>query len=284
MPSPQQNDAEEAPALPATRLKTINQGVGVLERHFKRWLGFKLDVGLCATIAAHIASDLGCRAKDVSNLSQTLLQYSGQLLTLDFIQRLVRKLVVNSDSLRAGPILIHTGFHRAQWVPYEIVNLSSAVWKTGSPAKILQLYALAGSCAGEVFDKKVPESWLSYFAYQIGFTRRVQYPDEPILFIRLRFWAYMKPNAEDATKLDFAKFECDRQLKEWNSVIIRRRLRLDLNMDEYTKDGDLKKWACPRGYDHYCDRCPESVSFCAASYNARQSPEDFFEWGTPSPG
>jgi len=268
MPSPALINSDELSVdlpIPKVRLDKVGLDCARIREALTRWHGFVLTPGLCRTLAVHLEGSLSVGRVDDA-ITQTLAQYTNQKLDDDLIAYLARQFIARRAELTQGPILKSAGFSQPEWVPYEITRLVPDVWKSGHPAQVLSLYALHGTPSGKVFEKKMKESWLSMFAYKVGYNRRLIYPDMPQQLLGLRFWAFMQPDPEDPKQLLFKELGMDPRMKKANQIIIRRRNRLDLELDETDKEGDPKEWACPKALDIYCEGCPQKLTSCSASY------------------
>jgi len=205
---------------------------------------------------------------------QTMLQYLADKVDLPFIDRCCRQLLGRTNELESGPLLPFVKPIQLEWVPFEIVSLSKATWNENKPGQLMTVYCLAGSPAGHRLPKKLPEAWLRFIAYKIGYTRKINYPDdEPWQLIGLRFWGLVIPVTEERSTLDFSDWAIDAQMKKSNAGIIAKRNRHLLDdpegptAQECDEDPDLKvpKHACPLRLDHYCSACPHTLAACEAS-------------------
>ncbi len=188
------------------------------------------------------------------NLRYTLLQYVGQAIDDAFIHLLSRQIAARQKELRFHMLVAYTKPLAPEWVAMEVASLRPAAWRGDKPGVELVLEALTGHPAGHQLRHKVPRSWLSFLAYRVGFTKRMQYDDEPRLFVGLRFFGYLKPQP-DSSELSFDEWHISARLKAHNTTIIRLRTRFEHDVD------------CPNGFDHDCWACPKRISECPASYH-----------------
>ena len=213
-----------------------------------------VDTTLVRAVQRHVASEHDDYYADA--VGQTLLQYLGEKLSTRTISLLVSQLAARHDELASGPIAKFSIANVVQeWVSLEILGLQQAIWRETKPGIQLKLECLSGTPAGHIFDRKLPLTWLNYLAYQIGFSRRMTYPDDqPWLFQGLHFWGSMV-KLEDKLELDFVDFAVSNGMKKHNKDILKLRLRYEL-------DGDIE---CPSGFDHECSSCQVSYKQCPAA-------------------
>jgi hypothetical protein len=189
-------------------------------------------------------------------VGQTLQQYMGEKLSARTISLIASQLAARHDELVSGPIAKFSIANVMQeWVSLEILGLQQAVWRETKPGIQLKLECLSGTPAGHIFDRKLPLNWLNFLAYQIGFSRRMVYPDDqPWLFQGLQFWGSMV-KLDDKLELDFVDFAVSNGMKKYNKDILKLRLRYEL-------DGDIE---CPREFTHECSSCQVSFKECPAA-------------------
>lgn len=262
-------DLDELPALPKVPLDKL-EGVCVSysDEILRRYRGMTLVSGLCTDIARMTPMYLGKLyvSEDVPSITQTLLYYLGRELTTEFVMFLARQIVFRADEIHTGPLIPYGSALISEWMPLDVVRIEEETWSDGRPASVLHLYALAGRAAGASFRKTVPNRWLRGFAYKLGFNRRIQYEDDPQVFLGLRFWGYAMPDEKSPDGLNLMSWNMDAKMKTANGVVIKRRMRVELDLDEYDKHGDLRKWACPYSYSHDCKECEVTSTSCNASY------------------
>ena len=118
---------------------------------------------------------------------------------------------------------------------------------------MFELFAMTGQPAGHVLRRKVPNTWLNWFAYQVGYSRAMQYDQVPQHFVGLRFWGFLKPKPESG-EVEFTDWQLNPAFKKHNKAIIKLRTRFEHN-----------KVDCPKGFTHQCLECPQRRSECPAS-------------------
>lgn len=157
--------------------------------------------------------------------------------------------------LHLGPLLPYSSPVRSEWLPMRIDNTTDTVWKESKPGQALSLFIAGGHPAGHYLLKKVPQSWLGFLAYRIGYTRRRLYDDNPKNLRGLWFFGYASPDSEGAS-LDFSEWALSPEMKAYNSIIVGLRTRFDHDKSE-----------CPFDYGHDCVDCPHTTQQCVASVN-----------------
>lgn len=192
-------------------------------------------------------------------LDQTVRQLDGRPLGLRAARRLAWQIAARTDELLKGPIVWFDSPSANGWVALEVMGIQAAEWKDGSDAVNLRLFCLTGTPAGFEVIKKVPTRWLRAPAYGIGWSRRTPYPDDPRMFVGLRFWAYLVTRT--GGELDLQSWATDRKLLKANQTIIRARQRFD------TEDP-----ICHLGFDHDCWDCTKGIHECTATF-VRGDPE-----------
>jgi len=224
--------------------------------------------------ACHRLADLICKSieflRGVRNtVVQTVLQYEGAVLSRRRARILARQLAARDSDLKKGPLQPFERPIRDEWVPMEVSRTEPCVWREDEEGYILHLFCLAGHPAGHLLQKKVPETWLAWLAYQIGFSKKVPYTYEPEMFIGLRFWGYLlAEESEGSGLLTFERWDISLKFRKYNRTIILRRSRLDLGLDDYDGETGRKlEHSCPFDFEHYCSECSVDVNDCVASYN-----------------
>ena len=216
--------------------------------------------------AQHLALqfvELADRPFAYRGVHQTLRQLVGHPVTLPQAARLGWQIAGRLDDLEAGPVPLFESPVANEWVALEIQGVGAARWPDGRPAVDLTLFPLTGTPAGFQFVRRVPEGWLRFLAYQIGYSRRVEYPDEPRYLVGLRFWAWTVSGEEG---LDMSKWAMDPAIAKANRLILRLRHRFDTTYET----------ECPRDLDIDCWDCTSSLNECPAAYRryAGQPPGD----------
>ena len=198
-------------------------------------------------------------------IQSTLLQYVGKSLTPAWCQLLARQLSARKDELKVRPLLPFDRPTHTEWVPIEIIKLTDTVWNETKSGQLLTFFCLAGSPAGYTLKRKFPTRWLAWLAYQIGFTRRMMYQDDPQIFVGMRVWALIGPSEDPQQTMDITDWDVSPAMKKHNKTVAYRRLRFDLK-PSLTREGEPGYGACPYDLDDYCHACPKTASECAASY------------------
>jgi hypothetical protein len=259
----------EVPPVPKVKLDKVEAHYKQVESRIRRTYGtFRLTAGMCVALAEVIYPLLGKHFNrgHVMSIAQSLSAYLDRTLDEALVRTLSRQLVGRWEELLTGPLVPYGDALISEWVPLEVLGVEAGVWKSGLPASTLALQALYGRPAGHIFQKKVPDSWLRGFAYSIGYSRRIVYPDEPKQLLGLKFWSYMQPSPDSPDGIQLLSWGMDPRLKTENLTIIRRRNRVDLDLDELDKEGEPRKWACPGNYEHDCRSCTRTSTYCNASY------------------
>lgn len=205
------------------------------------------------------------------NLRQTLMQYLGKPLTPTWCQLLSRQVGARYEEMLARPLMPFDRPTRIEWVPIEIVKLTETTWNETKSGQQLTFFCLAGSPAGYTLKRKFPTRWLAWLAYQIGFSRRVMYQDDPQIFIGMRVWANIAPATDPQQTMDIVGWDVSPAMKKHNRVVAYRRLRFDLP-PSVKRDGEPGPGACPFDLDSYCTACMKTAKECVASYR-RVAPE-----------
>jgi hypothetical protein len=212
----------------------------------------EIDAGVGLALSNEFRRD-GEQVED--HVIQTVAQYYGERLDDVMIRTLATQLAARSSELLEGP-LAKFGLLAVsnEWIPMEVLSVEPAIWRDDAPGALLRLECLYGRPAGHVFPRKFPEGWLRYLAYQIGYSRRVEYPDDSRLFVGLRFWGHMIA-AQTEDKMDFSDWATDAQTIKHNKQIIKLRHRFDRD------DVD-----CPYELDCECVDCPKTQRACIAAF------------------
>ncbi len=248
------------PRLPRLPLAEYDALHADFVRMFRKHHDSSLTRELCHVLAhnLHFAFDTDVLVDDIF---QTLLQYVGHPLDDRWSDILARQLVARQKELRLGVLQLYERPSRDEWVPIEVRRLTPCVWREDRNGQFMELYCLGGHPAGHTLKKKVPEAWLSYLAYKVGFSRNMPYDQDPYMFVGLRFWAYLQAARRGANDLDFEEYQLGSQLRSHNRLIIARRSRFDFRPGSEPRD-----CSCPFDLDCYCSDCTHSVDECVASY------------------
>lgn len=255
-----------SPKLPKVDLAQLETLHLDFFRMFQRHIGQPLEGGLCRRLAMNIHYALD---SDPEAVFQTLMQYQGRELSTYWCRLLSWQLVGRRAELQAGPLQLFEHPIRDEWVPMEILSLRPCIWRTDQNGQYLDFHCLSGHPAGHTLSKKFPENWLAWLAYRIGYSRRLRYEYEPEEMTGLRFWGYLRA-VEDSEELDFDEWDVDRQCKQYNQRILKRRRRFDVDLDRMTET-QAEEYSCPFDHDHYCSECTRSVTECMASMNRERT-------------
>jgi hypothetical protein len=234
------------------RLSKLDELVKALDGEMREYVGTMLTVPTCKWLASSINSHF----TDVEweHVFQTLLQYAGQLLSPELSLMLSRQFAARVDELREGVLLKTEVPSHPAWILLEIINVDEALWKKDKKGVLLSLYCLTGQTAGVIIKKTVPEKWLAWLAYQIGFTRRITYDYDPRYLLFLRFWGHVIP-LEGGKDLDFDEWNMDSNCLQSNKIKIKLRARLDFDIRS-------QDTTCKNGMDCYCWECPYTRLEC----------------------
>ena len=237
-------------------------GPALERQHWVReHLGVYVDRAIDVFMAKRLAAQLNTASDDTmpyDHLFETFAQYEGRTMTPAFVEVMAMQIAGREDELVHGPLMIYSHPVREEWVPLEVVDVQPTPWRDGAAGQELTFLALGGHPSGHTLRKKVPESWLTFLAYQIGFSQRSRYADEPWMLIGLRLWGYLVPD-EDHSILQFTHWGVNDELKSANSKIVRYRVR-------FLNNRGVEDPFCPMDFDHDCnvctvrsDKCPGAV-------------------------
>lgn len=186
----------------------------------------------------------------LNHIRDTLLQYVDETISDNLIYLLSYQIACRWNELCDGILLRSGSFLREEWLPLEILKINSAVWQGTPNAGIaLLLFCLSGRLAGQQLYKVVPEGWLNWLVYQIGFSKRLTYDYEPANLLGLRFYGYVAPQ-EDGYEL--TEWNSDCAFKTYNRHMLALRYRFDV-----VKESDI--WRCPYDLDDLCIDCKKST-------------------------
>lgn len=254
--------AAPAVKLPKVKLSELDGQHADLFRMLSVFCSVPLTDEACVRIAANLLVAFNERYP-YENIRQTVFQYKGMRLLPEEVDKLALQIVARQEELLRGVLLPYRGPTRAGWSLVEIVEVRNVVWKGDRQGRELHLKCLTGHPAGVTVVKKVPDGWLSFLAYRIGFTRRRVYDYNPLHFVGLRIWAYLKPDEET---YDFEEWEVNSAILKRNKAIILRRMRDDLEAPiNDRQEAEYERAACPFAFDHPCFSCPKHAAQCDAS-------------------
>jgi hypothetical protein len=259
---------------PSLKLAKLDTACYELFAVFRRLKGTRLDEGQIDKLTGLIAYELRKYHIPPQNVKHTLQQYIGKALTPQWCQLLSRQLTARASELAIRPLLPFDRPLQSEWVPVEIVKTTATMWNDTKPGQLLTFFCLAGSPAGYSLKRKFPTRWLAWLAYQVGFSRRAMYQDEPHTFIGLRVWAHITPSSNEHQTMDILDWKVSPEMLKHNKLIVRRRLRFDVEPG-YTRSGDPSPANCPFDFDHFCHECPKFPSDCEASYRRLAKDTDF---------
>lgn len=202
-----------------------------------------------------VRAKLDHEACTAGNMAQTVLQYVGEKPTVELLRLLAAQFAARHNELLIGPLDRFGTAVITEWILLKVLRVQQAVWRETSPGAELLFECVTGKPAGYLFKKKLPDGWLSYLAYKIGFSRRLIYPDDARYLVGLQFWG-LTVSAEKAESLDFSDWDVDAKSRKYNQHIIKLRLRNEINQDI----------DCPFDYSDECISCTKTVSQCEAAF------------------
>lgn len=242
---------------PRISLITLRQRRADVEEVFQRYIDTPIDVVLARRLAMELSSfSDGQLPFDL--MFDSMAQYVGRVLDQVLIDILSMQVAGRFKEAKTSVLKAFTYPERSEWVPLEITHTAPYAWRGRYPGTALTLYAWGGQPAGHSLVKQVPDSWLRYLAYVIGFSKRWRYEDEPWALRGLMMWGYLVPD-EEATALNFEKWEMSKQMKSTNTAMVRRRMRFQARK-EIPEDA-----LCPFDYDHSCCECEKRRTECLAA-------------------
>lgn len=190
-------------------------------------------------------------------LYQSLLSHDGKRLSVELCQYLGRQLAGRRTELRNGPIAPCVSPRTNGWIIVQVVGVKEAAWGDRGLGYQLSLACRYGPPSGVTLQRKVPAGYLRWFAYQVGFTRRMAYNDDPRVFMGLMFWVYTTV-LPDGEGYEIEACDASSALRKHNTEIIKKRLRFYVTMRDdpcpYTLPNDCANCAkvdCNGHYDRY---------------------------------
>ncbi len=253
---------------PPIRLPKLDALHSDFVRMFARFEQSVLDGSLCRRITSNVHMALNDPRIDADHLFQTLMQYEGRQLDDKWCDLLARQIVARQEELRAGVLHLFERPIRDEWVPMEIYEVEECEWRDRPEGQALTLYCLAGHPAGHRLVKRVPENFLAFLAYRVGFNRRMVYEHEPKCFVGFRLWGLLKVGRGD--ELDFEEWMVDSPMKKWNQTIHKRRSRFDVDTWQMS-DARAAEYSCVYDEQHYCSECRRRVDECVAVPNRERT-------------
>ena len=168
---------------------------------------------------------------------------------------LALQLASRVDELMRGPIAPFTKPTHDQWVPLEVTKVAYSDSRDHRVNAILSMRALSCQPAGYTLSRDFSPGYLRFLAYQIGFSRKLEYDEDIRHFIGLQFWLHLQRGAEDEPRLQFNAWQVSPWMLKHNRTIIKLRTR-------FVVDDSPE---CPHEHQHECWDCQECVSSCPAS-------------------
>ena len=198
------------------------------------------------------------RSDIFENVYPTILQYESQVMTAKTADLLSRQIAARLLELEARVVPVFQYIVVPEWTPLEIIAIKDAVWRDTEKGQQFSFLCLSGTAAGHVLVKKFPEKFLSYLAYQIGFSKRMNYNFEPKVFLGLRISGLLVPSQREEGQTDISEWQISKNMKKRNVDILKLRTRYD----KLHKEGP----ECPSGLDNDCIDCMKNSNACPASY------------------
>jgi hypothetical protein len=193
-----------------------------------------------------------------AQIKQTLLQLIGHRPSKPQMTRLGWQLVGRQEEMDRRPIPMVDTPAANGWVAVRIDSMSDISWSDDKPGYSLNMFVLSGSAAGFTIKRNVPAGWTRFIAYKVGFSRRMEYQDEPKHLIGLVLWAYAVSKPEG---LEMTAWNIDDKMLKHNKAILKLRNR------HFFDDGP----ECPFELDTECVECTRLTHECQASI--RHSPD-----------
>lgn len=168
-------------------------------------------------------------------LLETLLPHDKCEMTKDIARLLCFQIVVNEKQLKDGiPVREFTGVSKAEWIPLEIVGISSV--KRGSKDLAqLKLRVLDGVYAGFPAKRIMPFGFLFIFANDLGFSWKRPY-EHPHDLLDMQFAAWLEPSSSDDLKFD--KYWLTTAMAKHNDALVKKRKPTEKELEnDDTEDG-----------------------------------------------
>lgn len=234
--------------------------VAALQITLQRYRGLAVTSDVARAVAARANTYFDDKI-NFDFMFETLHQYRGRTLDDEFIRLLALQLVSRRDELRGGALTLFSKPIKEEWVALELTDVQEAAWREQERGALLKLFAFSGHPAGHCLQKKVPERWLNFLAYQVGFTRRRRYEDLPWTLIGTRFWGFLVPD-EKADTLNFTAWFVTPAFLKMNREVIAFRTR-------HNQNTGVDKPGCPYEHNWDCDQCQHKESECPGSIHRR---------------
>ena len=227
-------DSSEKPQLPRWDFKRRTAFAKKLNAVvFRRWLGCKIDSDIANVMADDLIVVLDC--EDSSSrlaIVSTIVQHERGECDLELCRLLSLQLAWNIDLVVKGkPLIRFYGVGDETWMPFEVTQVVEFEHR-GRDMVALHLLCIGGRAAGYSVVKRVPWRFLRYFAYQVGFNRKVQYEDNPQTIVGIRFAGLVKPSQAD--DLDFTEYTTNGSMMKRNKQIIQERSNYENERVDYS--------------------------------------------------
>ncbi len=255
------NEDSSLPPLPTINVDKLARTAQDLRELFEVRIGQVVTHEMGLRWARDVSVLLDLPSKSVNNLVETFRQYVDTKVDRPFVSLLADQLAARERELTTGPLIGFVQPTKREWVPVEVLNVTSDVWRDDKPASLFVMRALGGHPAGHILTRKFPNTWLNFLAYRVGFSRRIQYDFESRHFIGLRFWGFVVPQ-EGSTEIVFEDLNISPSFKKANQRIIKLRTRFDYEAAE-----------CPNDFQHTCFECTIEKSQCPAATTYNSPPD-----------
>lgn len=242
MTSTQSSDLPDPPArVPFTKIDRRARTV----RSFVRMSSGETLTAAGARKAAQALAGSVLKGVSKNHLFDTLLQYEGYTLDARTLDRIAGQVAGRHEELRKGPITPYENPVVSDWVAARVVRMEDTVWRDDEAGQLMHMLVEYGHPAGNVLVRKVPESYLRYLAYQVGFSRRVLYDEDPRHFVGLRFWMYMDVDPEQLS-YRITTYRLNSAMAKHNRWVVRARMRfmIDLPEDPCPIEREFPCWDC----------------------------------------
>jgi hypothetical protein len=246
-------DRDSLPKLPRLKVDDIQLTRHSIQHLMRQRLGETLTPRTLTGIGQGIAEILDSNKPE--HVIQTMIQYSGRALDQQLLDTLTGQIAGRESSLSEGPLVAYQRPTRAEWIAVEVQSLKPVLWQEDKPGVQFMLHCFNGHPAGHQVKHRFPESFLYYFAYRLGFSRRVEFDGDARHFIGLRFWGFMRP-LPDSEEVRFEEWDLCPAFRKHNRGIIYLRTR---------HDAENPKAECPHDYEHHCFECSVRRTECRAS-------------------
>lgn len=190
---------------------------------FSDWVGSRVDMDVIKIFVRGIQEYFkfdSCDLVTHTAIVDTLSLYMNEELTNFLAQKICLQLAWNIDYIKDGntiPEII--SITEPTWLPFQIIEFSLV--PSNDSLVRASFLAFAGRQAGYTFSRVMPFRYLRYFAYQIGFSRKYQYDDNPGDLIGLRFIGLAVP---DENGFDIVRFSLNQSISKRNKKIIKNRI------------------------------------------------------------